>query len=142
MSHKTILLAACSALALGTPVLAQEHMMGQSALPQACTADAAVADPMKDMKMGTETPKGTDQAHMDLGAGMGRMNSDMEVGMMVEDIDVAFVCSMIAHHRGAIDMAKAELAHGDEPWAKEMAQKVIAAQEQEIKDMTAWLEQR
>lgn len=142
MSHKTILLAAFSALALGTPVLAQEHTMEQSARPRACAANAAVADPMKDMKMGMEAPEGTDKAHTDLGAGMGRMNSDMEVGMMVEDIDVAFVCSMIAHHRGAIDMARAELEHGDDPWAKEMAQKVIAAQEQEIKDMTAWLEKQ
>lgn len=142
MSRKTILFAALSALALGNPALAQEHMMAQSALPQACTADAAVADPMKDMKMGTEMPAGTDEAHADLGAGMGRMNADMEVAMAVEDIDVAFVCGMIAHHQGAIDMARAELKHGDEPWAKEMAEKVIAAQEQEIKDMTAWLEQR
>jgi uncharacterized protein (DUF305 family) len=47
---------------------------------------------------------------------------------------------MIPHHRGAIDMAKAELAHGDDAWAKEMAQKVIAAQEKEIAEMIAWLE--
>lgn len=142
MSRKTILLAALSALALGNPALAQEHMMGQSDLPQACKASAAMAEPMKDMEMGKEVPEGIDEAHADLGAGMGRMNADMEVGMTVDDIDVAFVCSMIAHHQGAIDMAKAELKHGDEPWAKEMAEKVIAAQEQEIKDMTAWLEQR
>ena len=58
------------------------------------------------------------------------------------DIDVAFVCGMIPHHQGAIDMAKAELAHGDDPWAKEMAQKVIDAQTQEIADMLAWLEKQ
>ena len=34
---------------------------------------------------------------------------------------------------------KAELTHGDDQWAKDMAQKVIDAQEQEIKDMKAWL---
>jgi hypothetical protein len=44
-------------------------------------------------------------------------------GMKAGDMDVAFVCAMIPHHQGAIDMAKAELAHGDDEWAKEMAQK-------------------
>jgi uncharacterized protein (DUF305 family) len=81
-----------------------------------------------------------DQAHMDLMAGMDETNKQMMDSMMIEDIDVAFVCAMIPHHQGAINMAKAELAHGDNQWAKDMAQKVIAAQEQEIADMIAWLE--
>ncbi|MVT00148.1 DUF305 domain-containing protein [Devosia marina] len=62
-----------------------------------------------------------DQAHMDLMAGMNETNNQMMASMMVEDIDVAFVCSMIPHHQGAINMAKAELAHGDNQWAKDMA---------------------
>lgn len=56
---------------------------------------------------------------------MSKMNAGMAMGMMAQDPDVAFVCSMIPHHQGAIDMAKAELEHGDDPWAKEMAAKVI-----------------
>jgi uncharacterized protein (DUF305 family) len=60
-------------------------------------------------------------------------------GMQATDIDVAFVCGMIPHHQGAIDMAKAELQYGDDPWAKEMAQKVIDAQTKEIADMKEWL---
>ena len=55
-------------------------------------------------------------------------------------LDVAFMCGMIPHHQAAINMAKAELAHGDNEWAKDMAQKVIDAQKQEIVDMVAWLE--
>lgn len=70
---------------------------------------------------------------------MAEMNKNMMQGMAKEDADVAFVCSMIAHHMGAIDMAKAELKNGDDPWAKEAAQKVIDAQTKEIADMTAWL---
>jgi uncharacterized protein (DUF305 family) len=80
-----------------------------------------------------------DQAHTDLMKGMDAMHAEMMQGMMVDDIDTAFVCGMIPHHQGAIDMAKAELEHGDDPWVKELAQKVIDAQTQEIAEMKAWL---
>ena len=85
---------------------------------------------------------GASDAHTELMAGMDAMNADMMAGGTATDIDVAFVCSMIPHHQGAIDMAKAELKHGDDPWAKEMAQAVITAQEKEIADMLAWLEKQ
>jgi uncharacterized protein (DUF305 family) len=109
-------------------------------LPAICTADAPMAghEPGGGGGMEMAAPAG-DQAHQDLMAGMDRMNADMMAGGTAGDIDVAFVCSMIPHHQGAIDMAKAELAHGDDPWAREMAQKVIDAQEQEIADMLDWL---
>ena len=140
MSHKTIAIAALATLLLGGPATAQEHhMMDESTLPEACRTGGAMADSMMpEMQM----PAGMDAAHTALGTGMGKMNADMALGMLPEDIDVAFVCSMIPHHQGAIDMAKAELEHGDDPWARDMAQKVITAQEQEIKDMLAWLEKQ
>jgi hypothetical protein len=104
-------------------------------LPSICTSSKGLAG---DMSMGTTHQM--DQAHTDLMAGMDVTNKQMMDAMMVEDIDVAFVCGMIPHHQGAINMAKAELEHGDNQWAKDMAQKVIDAQEQEIADMVAWLE--
>jgi len=70
---------------------------------------------------------------------MMQMDKDMMQGMMHKDPDVAFVCGMIAHHMGAIDMSKVELKYGRNAWAKEMAQKVIDAQTREIADMTEWL---
>ena len=57
----------------------------------------------------------------------------------LKDIDVAFVCGMLPHHQGAIDMAMAELQYGDDPWAKQLAQAVIDAQTREIAEMKAWL---
>jgi len=70
-----------------------------------------------------------------------KMHRDMDITFS-NDADVDFVRGMIPHHQGAIDMAKAELAHGDDPRAKEMAQKVIDAQEQEIAEMLDWLSQQ
>lgn len=108
----------------------------ESILPEICKSGGEVGEmaPMGAMEM--------DEAHAALMAGMDQMNSDMMTSAMVEDIDVAFVCGMIPHHQGAIAMAKAELKYGDNEWAREMAQKVIDAQEQEIADLLAWLSEQ
>ncbi len=126
-----LIFAAIAANALLAPLSA---LAQDTALPEICKASG--------MHHGGETMAHSspmDEAHADLMKGMDAMHADMMQGMMAEDIDVAFVCGMIPHHQGAIDMAKAELAHGDDPWVKEMAQKVIDAQTQEIADMKAWL---
>lgn len=124
--------AALALLAVQTPALAQH---AESGLPDICKAETAHQTAPAMGHGGTPT----DEAHAELMNGMDAMNRDMAQGMMAEDIDVAFVCGMIPHHRGAIDMAKAALAHGDDPWVKELAQKVIDAQTQEIADMKDWL---
>ena len=63
----------------------------------------------------------------------------MHQGMMNEDADVAFACGMIAHHRGAIDMAQVVLEHGDDEAMRTLAEKIIADQTREIEEMTTWL---
>ena len=137
---KTTLIAGAVLVATAASALAQDaaagHMSAMGAeLPEICKSAEGMAE---DMSMGMSHEM--DQAHTDLMAGMDVTNKQMMDSMMVEDIDVAFVCGMIPHHQGAINMAKAELEHGDNQWAKDMAQKVIDAQEQEIADMIAWLE--
>lgn len=72
--------------------------------------------------------------------GMHKTMPMMMGGMMKDDTDVAFVCGMIAHHMGALEMSKTELKHGDNEEAKAMAQKIIDAQVKEIEDMTKWVE--
>ena len=47
---------------------------------------------------------------------------------------------MIAHHMGAIAMAKAETANGKDEAMKKMAEKMIKDQESEVKKMSAWVE--
>jgi hypothetical protein len=144
---KTALLATAALAVSALPSVAQDALPGHdmsamggestmaAPLPEICLSAGDMAG---DMSMDMQGDM--DQAHMDLMAGMGETNKQMMNAMMVEDIDVAFVCGMIPHHQGAINMAKAELEHGDNQWAKDMAQMVIDAQEKEIADMVAWLE--
>jgi len=110
---------------------------GEIHLPDICMT--AGEQPAGEMSMGMNHEM--DEAHMALMSGMDEMNRQMMAGMMAEDIDVALVCGMIPHHQSAITMAQAELEHGDDQWAKDLAQKVIDAQQQEISDMLAWLEE-
>ncbi len=126
------MLAAGLLLALGTGgALAQD-----SGLPAICTGPHAGHDMPSAMGM----PMGEmDEAHHALMEGMDQMHADMDAAMKAEDIDVAFICGMIPHHQGAIAMAKAELAYGDDPFARKLAEKIIAAQEAEIGQMQEWL---
>ncbi|NNM73909.1 DUF305 domain-containing protein [Enterovirga aerilata] len=71
---------------------------------------------------------------------MMRMNPAMMQGMMAKDPDVAFACSMIAHHTGAIEMAKVELKAGDNSELKRMAEKTIKEQQEEVAQFTKWVE--
>jgi uncharacterized protein (DUF305 family) len=50
-----------------------------------------------------------------------------------------FVTMMIPHHQGAIDMAKAILVHTTDPEMRNLAQGIIAEQQNEINVMHAWL---
>lgn len=51
-----------------------------------------------------------------------------------------FVTMMIPHHQGAIDMAKAILVHNSDPELRNLAQGIIAEQQNEINVMRAWLQ--
>jgi uncharacterized protein (DUF305 family) len=53
------------------------------------------------------------------------------------EFDRMWVQMMIKHHQGAVDMAKTELEQGSSADAKALAQKIVDAQEAEIKEMQA-----
>jgi uncharacterized protein (DUF305 family) len=53
--------------------------------------------------------------------------------------DVDFARGMIAHHEGAVEMAKIVLEHGTDPEIRKLAGEIIAAQQPEIDFMTGWL---
>ena len=49
---------------------------------------------------------------------------------------------IIAHHQGAIDMAKVELIYGRDPILRRLAQGIIVEQQQEIELMQRSLSER
>jgi len=81
----------------------------------------------------TETQRGLHEAMM-------KMNGPMMMGMMAKDADVAWICSMIPHHQGAIDMARAGLKGADNEESKKLAEETIQSNEREIKKLVAWVE--
>jgi uncharacterized protein (DUF305 family) len=56
-----------------------------------------------------------------------------------EEFDRLWLESMISHHQGAIEMAKAEIANGDNVDAKALANNIVTTQEAEIGQMKQML---
>ena len=91
-------------LSVALPAFAQDAKADTVQLPETCM-------PMMKHDMGSITKMDMsrmDQPHQDLAAGIDAANDQMMQGMMAGDIDVAFVCGLIPHHKAAINMAKAE----------------------------------
>jgi uncharacterized protein (DUF305 family) len=64
--------------------------------------------------------------------------SKMMAAMTVKpsgDVDADFVASMVPHHQGAIEMARAELRYGHNEQLRRIAQEIIIDQTQEIAAM-------
>ncbi len=56
------------------------------------------------------------------------------------DYDLQFVDTMIAHHQGAVDMAKMLPSRAEHAEIKKLGVVIIAAQEREIAEMKSWRE--
>lgn len=82
---------------------------------------------------------------MDHGAGgamPGMMSGDQmqRFGQATGDaFDRMFLQMMITHHQGAVAMANTELSAGRNPGARQLAQRIIDAQQREITEMQALL---
>lgn len=81
---------------------------------------------------------GHDMGSMDIGAMKG-MASEEDLTALRNasgaEFDKLFLKDMTAHHDGAIEMAKAEIAKGKDPAAKTLAQQITSSQEKEITEM-------
>lgn len=134
---RSLLAASIVLIASGQLAVAQDTMDHGAELPAACKTGKA--PPMQDMGTMESSMQGLDEAQKAFMEGMMQTHLPMMEGIMAEDTDIAFACGMIPHHRAAIAMAKVELQYGDNEWTKEMATKIIAAQEQEIAELTKWI---
>ena len=56
-----------------------------------------------------------------------------------QEFDTLWLQSMISHHQGAIEMAKAEIANGKSPDMITMAKNIVTAQQAEIDQMKKML---
>lgn len=86
---------------------------------------------------------GMDMGGMDMGGGMPGMMSGADMAKMSKasgkDFDTMFLTMMIAHHEGAVSMAKDEVAQGKSTDAVALANQIITTQQAEITSMKAIL---
>lgn len=108
------------ALALGSPALAQHAGHG-----------AGVSAP---------APSAASPATEAFRAANARMHKAMDIPL-TGDVDRDFAAAMIPHHEGAIEMARIQLQHGKDPVLRQMAEEIIAAQQQEIAVLRSFLGQ-
>lgn len=67
-----------------------------------------------------------------------QMPADSLKGKTGDDFDAAFISEMIAHHQGAIEMAKLSAANAKHDEIKQLSNDIISAQEKEISQMKQW----
>lgn len=99
-------------------------------------APAALAQSMHPMPMPPSSPNDT-AATKAYREAMRKMDEGMSITYS-GDADKDFVAGMIAHHQGAIDMAKVELQYGKDPELRKLAQGIVSAQQKEIAFMRSW----
>ena len=78
-----------------------------------------------------------------LGLSMDEMGMSMSAVSLddVRPFDRAFIDMMTPHHEGAIAMAEAEVAKGENSQLKHLAKRIVAAQQREVREMNEWREQ-
>lgn len=117
---------------------------GMSVVPEACRKAAQASQTGKTMQMGggqggmpMDNMPEANRGYMEA---MREMNPPMMMGMSITDPDLAFICSMIPHHQGAVDMAKAALKNAKDPDVRKMAERTIKEQGKEIEEMSRMAE--
>ena len=104
----------------------------------ACSAAERDADPVAEAA--TTAPEArtpSQQAFADVNDRMHAAMAEIPV-----DADEVFMRGMLAHHRGAVEMSQVALKHGKDAQARDLAQRIIDAQQAEIAEMEKWLEDK
>src|ERR1700681_824258 len=121
VSLATTALVAATSFALAQDPSRKYHVRGT--MPIQYVADRHVAD----------RPNYSDEQPFlsENDAAMNKMMADMTI-KPTGDVDRDFVAMMVPHHRGAVDMARAELKYGNNEQLRRLAQEIIVTQQQEI----------
>lgn len=82
---------------------------------------------------------GAERGTLGLADHMMGMDGHAESLRTADAFDEAFLKMMIPHHEGAVAMAEIEIAKGQDPDLKALAQEIQAAQEREISEMRTHL---
>lgn len=105
-------------------------------------ADAIVADQdgeIAQMKAWRKAWYGSDQiAPGNGGHQMSGMDADLTALANANPFDRAFIDAMIPHHESAIEMAKEAQTQAEHQEIKDLAGRIVAAQQREIDQMKAW----
>lgn len=78
-------------------------------------------------------PERTDPTAYEFGETLARLEG--------RTLEVTFMADIIPHHRAAIEMARLELARGNDPDIRTHAENIIASQQHQIDQFTRWLKQ-
>ncbi|WP_461666046.1 DUF305 domain-containing protein [Gordonia sputi] len=111
------------------------------------TPDSQGAQDHGTMDHGSVDHGSVDHGSMDMGnggEGMGMMSAQEMAAMenaRGQEFDTLWLKGMIAHHQGAIDMAKTELANGIDPASRALAEQITTSQQAEIAGMRSMLGQ-
>ncbi|MBN9794224.1 DUF305 domain-containing protein [Pseudonocardia sp. TMWB2A] len=134
----------------------------EQAVAMARLADGRAGAPVRDLAARIEAAQGPEIAqlqglladwgaapaadhhggHGDMAGMTGMMSDEQMAGLGRASgaaFDRSFLEMMIAHHEGAVTMARAELDAGVDPRARELAQRIVDAQQAEIAEMRALL---
>ncbi len=109
--------------------------IGAAALAVLTSAAWAVETMDHSAHMATGEMSEASKAYAEINA---KMHEEMNIDF-TGDADVDFIRGMIAHHRGAVDMARVVIEYGQDPAVRALAEGVVAAQEAEIAWMDGWL---
>ncbi len=128
-------------LAAGTLVLGTALAFAQSHNHDHGSQDKPAAAATNHSAHGGSKPKGdTGPSSLAYHAINTKMHEGMDI-TFTGNADIDFVRGMIAHHQGAVDMAKTVLAFGKDPQIRKLAGEIVKAQESEIALMQTWLKQ-
>lgn len=120
-----------------------EHVEVRQLADEVIAAQTSEIDQMRSVheRMFDEGIEGHEHGSLGMSAAEMGMHMDMAGLESAERFDEEFIDAMIAHHQGAIRMARIEKDQGEDEELAELCDAIIAAQTAEIEEMNRWRQQ-